>query len=247
MITAVIVEDEKIAQEILTDYIKRYCPSIQLSGVASNIHEAVPMIHELKPDIVFLDVEMPFGNGFDVLDACSDVSFETIFITAYAEYAIKAINKAAAYYLLKPVSIEELILAVEKVKTNLDKKQHINRNKILLENLHEKKQELHQLVLPTIEGFDVVKTENVIRLQGNGNFTDIFLHGKQKKMVCRFLKYFEELLPEHFVRIHKSHIINTKSIVSYHKGSGGYVTLDDGSEVEVSATFKDSLLKLLVK
>lgn len=247
MITAVIVEDEKIAQEILTDYIKRYCPSIQLSGVASNIHEAVPMIHELKPDIVFLDVEMPFGNGFDVLDACSDASFETIFITAYAEYAIKAINKAAAYYLLKPVSIQELIAAVEKVKETLQNKEQINRNKILLENLHEIKQELHQLVLPTIEGFDVVKTENVIRLQGNGNFTDIFLKGKQKKMVCRFLKYFEELLPEHFVRIHKSHIINTKSIVSYHKGSGGYVTLDDGTEVEVSATFKDSLLKLLVK
>ena len=247
MITAVIVEDEKIAQEILTDYIKRYCPAIQLQGVSSNIHEAVPLIHEVKPDVVFLDVEMPFGNGFDVLDACSDVHFETIFITAYAEYAIKAINKAAAYYLLKPVSIEELILAVEKVKTNIDQKQNINRNKILLENLAEKKPELQQLVLPTIEGFDVIKTENVVRLQGNGNFTDIFLQGKQKKMVCRFLKYFEELLPDHFVRIHKSHIINTKSITSYHKGAGGYVTLEDGSEVEVSVSYKDSLLKILGK
>ena len=247
MITAVIVEDEKIAQEILTDYIKRYCPSIQLQGVASNIHEAVPMIHDIQPDVVFLDVEMPFGNGFDVLDACSDVHFETIFITAYAEYAIKAINKAAAYYLLKPVSIEELILAVEKVKTNIDQKQNINRNKILLENLAEKKAELHQLVLPTIEGFDVIKTENVVRLQGNGNFTDIFLRGKQKKMVCRFLKYFEELLPDHFVRIHKSHIINTKSITSYHKGAGGYVTLEDGSEVEVSVSYKDELMRVMGK
>jgi len=245
MIKAVIVEDEKIAQEILADYIKRYCPSIQLVGVASNIHDAVPMIHEYRPEVVFLDVEMPFGNGFDVLDACREVPFETIFITAYAEYAIKAINKAAAYYLLKPVNIEELIIAVEKVKTNIESKQQINRNKILLENLQEKKPELHQLVLPTLEGFDVIKTENVIRLQGNGNFTDIFLHGKQKKMVCRFLKYFEELLPDHFIRIHKSHIINIKSIVSYHKGSGGYVTLEDGNEIEVSATFKDGLLKLL--
>lgn len=245
MITAVIVEDEKIAQEILSDYIKRYCPSINLLGVASNIHEAVPLIHEQKPDLVFLDVEMPFGNGFDVLDACSDVQFETIFITAYAEYAIKAINKAASYYLLKPLSIEELILAVEKVKSNIEQKQHINRNKILLENLAEKKTELHQLVLPTLEGFDVVKTENIIRLQGNGNFTDIFLHGKQKKMVCRFLKYFEDLLPDHFMRIHKSHIVNIKSIVSYHKAAGGFVTLDDGSEIEVSGTYKDELLKVL--
>ena len=151
MIKAVIVEDEKIAQEILADYIKRYCPSIQLVGVASNIHDAVPMIHECRPEVVFLDVEMPFGNGFDVLDACREVPFETIFITAYAEYAIKAINKAAAYYLLKPVNIEELIIAVEKVKTNIESKQQINRNKILLENLQEKKPELHQLVLPTLE------------------------------------------------------------------------------------------------
>ncbi len=247
MIKAVIVEDEKIAQEVLSDYIKRYCPSIQLMGVASDIHEAVPMIHDLKPDIVFLDVEMPYGNGFDVLDACSDVAFETIFITAYAEYAIKAINKAAAYYLLKPLSIEELILAVEKVKSNIDSKHQLNRNRILLENLAEKKSELHQLVLPTLEGFDVIKAENVVRLQGNGNFTDIFLHGKQKKMVCRFLKYFEELLPDHFIRIHKSHIVNSKYIVSYHKGSGGYVTLEDGSEIEVSVTYKDELLKLLGK
>jgi two-component system LytT family response regulator len=246
MIRAVIVEDENIARDVLSNYVAKYCPDVQVIGQAEHIKQAVPLIHKLKPDLVFLDVEMPFGNGFDVLEACKDISFETIFITAYAQYAIKALNVAAAYYLLKPINIEDLIQAIQKVNMTIEAKEKINKNQIIIDNLHEEKFGKKQLVLPTIDGYDIVKLENIIRLQGNGNFTDIYLKDKSKKMVCRFLKFFEENLPSSFIRVHKSHIINVHFVKSYHKGSGGYVDMEDGSEVEISPTYKEAFLDKLM-
>jgi two-component system LytT family response regulator len=192
---------------------------------------------------VFLDVEMPFGNAFDVLDACQDLQFETIFVTAFSEYSLKALNQSAAYYLLKPVSIEELILAVNKVQQQLQRQQLFNRNQIIVANAKESKPEKQQVILPTLDGFDVVKMEEIVRLKGNGNFTDVYLTDGRKKMVCRFLKHFTEILPLPFLRVHKSHVININFIKSYHKGTGGYVMLQDGTEVEVSAAYKEQFLE----
>ena len=243
-IRSVIVEDESAAREALKNYITKYCPQIELVGEAHNCNEAIPLLHELNPQLVFLDVEMPFGNAFDVLEGCKDLYFETIFVTAFSEYSLRALNQSAAYYLLKPVAIEELILAVNKVQEHIVNKEVFNRNKILVENFKEPKVEKQQVILPTLEGFEVVKMEEIIRLQGNGNFTDIYLTGKRKKMVCRFLKHFAELLPLPFVRVHKSHIINISFVKSYHKSSGGYVTLDDDTEIEISPSYKDDFLRL---
>jgi two-component system, LytTR family, response regulator len=242
-IKSVIVEDETAAREALRTYLTKYCPQVRLIGEAQNIREAVPLIQSTRPQLVFLDVEMPYGNAFDVLEACKDLHFETIFVTAFSEYALKALNRSAAYYLLKPIGIEELIFAVNKVQQHLLSKDAFNKNNILLENLREQKPEKQQLILPTLEGFEVVKIENILRLKGNGNFTDVYLMGGDKKMVCRFLKHFSELLPASFMRVHKTHIINMNCIKSYHKGSGGYVTLIDGSEVEVSLSYKDVFLE----
>ena len=202
-------------------------------------------MHELEPQLVFLDVEMPYGNAFDVLEGCKDLYFETIFVTAFSEYSLRALNQSAAYYLLKPVSIEELILAVNKVQQHIINREIFNRNKILVENLREPKPEKRQVILPTLEGFEVIRMEDIIRLQGNGNFTDIYLKDKTKKMVCRFLKYFSEILPFPFVRVHKSHIINFHCVKSYHKGSGGYIVLEDNTEIEISPSYKDDFLRLL--
>jgi len=243
-IQTVIVEDEVSAREALKSYLSKYCPQIQVIGEAQNAKEAVVLLHELEPQLIFLDVEMPFGNAFDVLDACHDIHFETIFVTAYSEYSLRALNQSASYYLLKPVSIEELIVAVNKVHENILNNELFNHNKILLENLRESRPEKQQIILPTLEGFEVVKIENIIRLQGNGNFTDIYLKDKSKKMVCRFLKHFEEILPIPFLRIHKSHIINIDYVKSYHKNSGGYVLLEDGNEIEISPAYKDHFLKM---
>ncbi|MDR2009465.1 MAG: LytTR family DNA-binding domain-containing protein [Bacteroidales bacterium] len=243
-IKTVIVEDEQVARDVLKSYTVKYCPGLEIIGEAHDCKEAISVIHNLQPQLVFLDVEMPFGNAFDVLDACKDLYFETIFVTAFSEYSLRALNQSAAYYLLKPVSIEELILAVNKVQEHITNKEIFNRNRIIVENFKEPKPEKQQVILPTLEGFEVVKMENIIRLQGNGNFTDIFLNDKSKKMVCRFLKYFSELLPYPFVRVHKSHIININYIKSYHKGYGGYVILSDDTEIEISASYKEGFLKL---
>jgi two-component system LytT family response regulator len=204
-IRSVIVEDEAAAREVLKNYLSKYCPQVEVVGEAHNFKEAVPLLHDLTPQLVFLDVEMPFGNAFDVLEACKDLHFETIFVTAFSEYSLRALNQSAAYYLLKPISIEELILAVSKVHQQLINQVIFNRNKIIVENFHEKQPE------------------------------------KQQVIVCRFLKHFSEILPLPFIRVHKSHIINLHFVKAYNKG--GYVTMNDESEIEVSATYKEEFLR----
>lgn len=242
-IRSVIVEDEAAAMAALQNYLLKFCPQVTIVGTAQNSREAIALIQELQPQLVFLDVEMPFGNAFDVLEGCQDLTFETIFVTAFSEYSLKALNQSAAYYLLKPVSIEELILAVNKVQQQLQQQQWLNRNRIIMENARENNPGMQQVILPTLDGFDVVKMGEIVRLKGNGNFTDVYLTNGSKKMVCRFLKHFAEMLPLPFVRVHKSHIINIHFVQSYHKGAGGYVSLNDGTAVEVSPAYKDNLLK----
>lgn len=244
-VRSVIVEDEQAARFTLRNYLEKYCPQVEVIGEAQNSKEAIETIKLQKPQLVFLDVEMPFGNAFDVLEGCKDLHFETIFVTAFSEYSLRALNQSAAYYLLKPINIEELIQAVNKVQQQLLKQEVFNRNRIIIENMKEARPEKQQVILPTMEGFDVVKMEEITRLQGNGNFTDVHLADGSKKMVCRFLKHFAEMLPFPFIRVHRSHIINVNFIRSYHKGAGGYVVMNDGSEVEISPGYKDVFLEVL--
>lgn len=243
-IRTVIVEDEAAAREVLKSYVAKYCPQIEVVGEAQHCKDAITVLHDLQPELVFLDVEMPFGNAFDVLEGCKDLYFETIFVTAFSEYSLRALNQSAAYYLLKPVSIEELIVAVNKVQGHIYNHEMLNRNKVLIENFREQQPEKQQVILPTLEGFEVVRMEQIMRLQGNGNFTDIYFRNKTKKMVCRLLKYFDEILPYPFMRVHKSHIINVYTVKAYHKSSGGYVVLEDETEIEISPSYKDDFLHL---
>jgi two-component system, LytTR family, response regulator len=239
-IKSVIVEDELAARTVLKNYLQKYCPQVEVVGEAQNIKEALPLLHEIQPQLVFLDVEMPFGNAFDVLEGCRDLHFETIFVTAFSEYSLKALNQSAAYYLLKPISIEELILAVNKVQQQIARQEVFDRNKVILENFKEVKPEKQQIILPTMEGFEVVRVEEIVRLRGNGNFTDLHLRDGSKKMVCRFLKHFSEMLAPPFLRVHKSHIINISFIKSYHKS--GFAIMNDGTEIEISANYKADFL-----
>ena len=243
-IRSIIVDDEQIARNVLQNYLEKYCPVIEVAGEAQHIKEAVPMIQSLRPQLIFLDVEMPFGNAFDILEACQDQRFETIFITAYAEYSLKALNLSAAYYILKPIDIAELVAAVNKVQDSILKTEELNRTQILLQNL-KLKPDQQQIILPTLQGFDVIKTASITKLQAKGNFTEVHLTDGTFKLICKFLKHFDELLDAPFMRIHRSFIINLNFIKSYSKSAGGFVTLQDGSEIEVSATYKDQLLKTL--
>lgn len=241
-ITTVIVEDETSAREALKAYLARYCPQVEVIGEAADAKQAVSLLHELKPQLVFLDVELPFGNAFDILEGCKDLYFETIFVTAFSEYSLQALNQSAAYYLLKPLSIEELVIAVNKVHQHVLNREIFDRNKIVVENFRESQPQKRQVILPTLEGFEVLKMDEIVRLQGNGNFTDVYLTGGRKKMACRFLKHYHEILPPPFLRVHKSHIININYVSSYHKSQGGYVVLNDNTEIQVSANYKDDFL-----
>lgn len=243
-IRSVIVDDEKIARDVLGNYLGKYCPSVELVGQAQHIKEAVPLIRTHKPDLVFLDVEMPYGNAFDILEACNDMQFETIFITAFSEYSIKALNQSASYYILKPIDISELISAVNKVQNALLKKEETSRTQVLLQNLKAKSGQ-EQIMLPTINGFDIIKAESITRMQAKGNFTEIFTVNGNPKLICKFLKHFDEILGDPFLRIHRSYIINLQYVKSYSRGTGGYVTMIDGTEIEVSATYKETFLKKL--
>jgi len=236
---AIIVEDEKTSREILRNYLNKYCPNVQVVGEAENVDEALILIRNNQLDLVFLDVEMPYGNAFDLLDSVGDIDFETVFVTAYNQYAMEALNQHAAYYLLKPISIDELIKAVDFV-TEIKKKEQQFSNEVLTPifvNANEK------ISIPTQNGFELIDTGSILYCQADDNYTHIFLKDDEKKLVSKTLGFFEKQLTDKgFFRIHKSYLINMSSIKSYQKGKGGMVVLHSGKALPVASSKKASFL-----
>jgi len=242
-IKAVIIEDEAASRLTLRNYLLKYCPQIELLGEAANIKEGYDLIQKTQPQLVFLDIEMPFGNAFDLLDKYTEIPFETIFVTAFSNYALQAINLSSCSYLLKPVDIDELIIAVDKLEENLVQQSGFKTANILLENLSIENKQLKKIVLPTMEGFDVVKLKDIVRCKANDNLTDFYLADGKKKTVCKTLKFFEEALTEFdFLRVHKSHIVNINYVDSYQKGKTGEIKLNNGISVPLSSSRKDSFM-----
>jgi two-component system LytT family response regulator len=240
-IRAIIADDESAARETLKNYIQKYCEGVEIIAEAKDVPEAVAAVNQHKPQLLFLDVEMPFGNAFDVLEQTAEVPYETIFVTAFSEYAIKALNFSAAYYILKPVAIEELVKAVDKVRENMSQNSDLNRSAIIAQNL--KNPDNKKLVLPTTSGFEVVPVKEIIRLSGSGNYTDIYLTDGRKKVVSKVLRHFQEMLEDQgFMRVHKSHLVCMEHIQAYHRGRGGVLTMADGAEIEVSPTRKQEVI-----
>ncbi len=240
---AVIVDDEVSGRETLSHYIQKYCMNVEVVGVADSVKSGLEVIEKCRPDILFLDVEMPYGNAFDLLEQVKEITFETVFVTAFSNYAMKALNCSAAYYILKPIDIDELVAAVEKIKGQKEKSKEFIHTKILIENINILNKQLQKIVLPTMEGFEVVQVKDIIRCQANDNFTDIILAEGKKMLICRTLKHFEGLLEDYdFMRVHKSHLINFQFIKKYKKGKGGQVVMSDGSEIDVSPAKKQDFL-----
>lgn len=238
MLKAILVEDEANSREILRNYIVKYCPDIVLVGEAATIKEGLALIKAHELDLVFLDVEMPFGNAFDLLDQVPDRSFETVFVTAYNQYAIDALNNHAAYYLMKPISIDELMNAVAYVK-EIRLKENALDDKILKTNL---KSVEGKITLPQQDGFQVLNIADIIYCKADDNYTEIYLENK-KLVVSKTLKYFEEALTDYpFARIHKSYLVNVNEVVKYVKGKGGSVIVSNGKELLVSSSKKKDLL-----
>jgi two-component system, LytTR family, response regulator len=242
-LTAVIVEDEELSRETLHNYLEKYCPNVIIVAEAANIIEGKAAIEKYTPNVVFLDVEMPFGNAFDLLEQLDEISFETVFVTAFSNYAIRALNLSASYYLLKPVDIDELVKAVEKISQSVSKTKEINHTKILIDNIKIENKQLQKIVLPLIDGFEVVQINQIIRCEALDNFTSLHLTDKRKLVICRTLKHFEGILSDYdFIRVHKSHLINFQHIKQYKKGKGGQAIMSDGSYVDVSPNRKEEFL-----
>lgn len=234
----IIVEDEANSREILRNYIAKYCDGVKLLGEASNIDEGLALIQQHQPDLVFLDVEMPFGNAFDLLDKIPDRTFETVFVTAYNQYAMDALNNHAAYYLMKPINIDELIKAVDYVKEIKEKENALDGQVLKARTIKAE----GKITLPQLDGFQVLEVGDIFFCKADDNYTEIYLENK-KIVVSKTLKYFEEALTEFsFARIHKSYLVNVGEVVKYKRGKGGSVVLSNGKELSVSASKKAALL-----
>lgn len=237
-LTSIIIEDEAGSREILTNYMLKYCPQVTLMGEAASIQEGLKLINKNKPDLVFLDVEMPFGNAFDLLDKIPDRTFETVFVTAYNQYAMDALNSHAAYYLMKPINIDELVKAVQYV-SEIKEKENALDDTILKSTL---KHVEGKITLPQLDGFQVLNVSEILYCKADDNYTEIYLENK-KIVVSKTLKYFEDALKGFpFSRIHKSYIVNVNEVVKYKKGKGGSVIISSGKELSVSASKKREFL-----
>jgi len=242
MIKAVIIDDEEDSRKILASYLAKYCVDIEVCGFGESVATGTEAIQKHKPDIVFLDIEMPYGNGFDLLDGMKEITFETVFVTAFDHYAIQALNQSAAYYLLKPISIDELINAVSKIRTERREANYTRHSKVLLDNIRMPVNQ--KIMLPTMEGFEIVTISTILYCEAADNFTRFYLEdGANPLLICKTLKYFDEILKEHrFIRIHRSHLINPDYVIRYTKGKGGSVTMKNNKELEMSAEKRQQFL-----
>lgn len=237
---AIIIDDEKDSRTILASYLNKYCPDIIVSGVGDSVSSGLQEIKKHNPDIVFLDIEMPYGNGFDLLDKIEDIQFETVFVTAFDNYAIQALNQSAAYYLLKPIDIDELIKAVDKIRKERTEANYTQHARVLMEN---KRGPIQKVMLPTLEGFEIVNINTIMYCEAADNFTKFHFEQDQPLLICRTLKYFEDVLKDHrFIRIHRSYLINPDFVVRYSKGKGGSVTMKNKQELEISPNKKQEFL-----
>ncbi len=246
MLRAIIIDDEENSLGALKQKIKKHCSSVELVATCSGPAEGILKINSIKPDLVFLDIEMPGMNGFNLLNNVDYKNFETIFVTAYDHYAIKAIRTSAFDYLLKPVDIDELKDAVERVASKIHIHASDDRLEILLEQLAHPKKEIKRIAISTNEGLRFIKTEDIIYLEASVNYTYIHLANKEKHIISRTIKVFEEMLPaDTFIRIHNSYIINKEHLEKYIRGEGGHVVLSSGVVLDVAKRKKADFLQAI--
>lgn len=227
MITAIIVDDELHGRENLKKIIETYCPEIEIVGLADSVINAMELVSVHKPDAVFLDINMPVLDGFDFLEEYEDRNFMVVFVSAHEEFGINAVKAGVADYLLKPINIKELKLTVKKLLSL--------KNKTIKAEIVPENEKNDKLVLPASHGFNVLIFDDLIRLEAEGCYTKVVIRDGKDKIISHTLKDFENTLPKQlFFRIHKSHLINLKYIKEYSTRSGNFVTMTDGSKIEIS-------------
>jgi len=218
MLRTIVIDDEKLSREVICNYLKIYCPDIEVVTTASSVKTAYKAIKKYGPDFIFLDIEMADGKGFDLLMMFDIIDFKIIFVTAYSEYAVKAFRFSAVDYLLKPVKIDELISAVEKIKSINEQGPGNEFISALIKNINSRSEIPQTLVIPHMKGFEVLKIPEIIMCQADGYCTNIYLTGNKKVVSSKNLKHFNELLQDHgFIRIHHSYMINIDHVTGYNR------------------------------
>ncbi len=246
MIKAIIVDDEPNCCETISTLLEEYCPGIEVTGIYNNGSDALSSIIKQPPTLVFLDVEMPKMNGFEMLERLSHVDFDIIFTTSYDQYALKAIRFSAIDYLLKPVDREELQKAVQKV-IQRSQRTIAQQVEILMQKLHQPSKSISKIALPTMEGLQMIPVDSIISCESDSNYTILLLKNKKKIIVSCTLKEIEESLEDHsFARVHRSYLVNLNEVEKYVKGEGGYLIMSDGSMIDVSRNKKELLLKKIL-
>lgn len=245
MITAIIVDDEPYSCESLAVLLERYCPDVRVLDICYSAANALKSVAERKPNILFLDIEMPHMNGFEMLEKLPEIDFALIFTTSYDQYAIKAIRFSALDYLLKPIDQEDLRKAVQKA-TNNQKQVSDQQIRILLQKLNQPTSVINKIAIPTMEGLQMIYVDAIISCTADRNYTVIMQKNGQKLTASRTLKELEEMLDDYpFVRVHHSYLVNLNEVDKYIKGEGGYLLMSNGTTIDVSRSRKEFLLKKL--
>jgi two-component system LytT family response regulator len=242
MLRAVIIDDEPDAVQFIESLVGEYCEEVEVVGKAHSAREGVDVIRNAAPDLVFLDVQMPHGTGFDLLSSFTEKTFDVIFITAFNHYAIQAIKFSAVDYILKPINISEFIEAVQKVREKRSSQEYKNINyQALLENI--KSPRPSKLAIPTADGIEYLNTAEIIRLEADRSYSWFYMTNGKKHLVSRNLKEYQELLTDlNFFRPHNSHLINLEHVRKFIRHEGGYIEMDDSSTVPISRGKRDLFL-----
>lgn len=242
MTNCIIIDDEAKNIKLLQNMLEMYCPSINVLATDTEAKNGLLLIDELRPQLVFLDVEMPHLNGFDLLKKLEPVNFETIFVTAYSHYAVQAFEYNATGYITKPIKSDKLVAAVSTAVKRIEER-NINKNLFSILEQNTKQAAPDKIPLSTSNGLIFVKLAEILYCESSGNYTNFYLAGDKKIMVSRQLGEYEKLLPEaSFTRIHDKYIINLSFIKEYIKGSGGDVVLENGKELPVASRRKEEFL-----
>lgn len=250
MLKAVIIEDEPLSRETLKSLLTDFCENVAVVGMAGNVQEGITLLETVKTDVVFLDIELQTGSGFDILKAIKKRDFEVIFTTAFEQYAIKAIKFSSIDYLLKPIDIEELQEAVEKARRFRDllKSNDDDRLSMLLKNIEEKNEPQKKICLSTSDGLEFIEVEDIKYCEANGSYTNFYIKPDQKIMVSKNLKEYENLLESsHFMRVHNSFLINLNEVKKFVKSEGGYILMKDDKQIAISSGKRDQFLERMTK
>lgn len=244
LLKTLIIDDENKARDTIKDMLNIYCPEVTVIGEADSVLSGINAIKKLKPDLVFLDIKMPDGTGFDLLNRLDNKPFSLIFLTAFDEYAVKAFRFSAVDYLLKPLDPDELMTSIERVvESKENENQHIDA---LLNNLKSIKNDNKKIVLKTAESIFLVNVSDIIRCESTGNYTQFIILNQKPVLVSKTLKEYDDILTDYnFFRVHQSHLVNLNHIIRLDKADGGTLVLTNDHTVPVSTRKKEALVKAL--